>query len=116
MKTDKQQAATTTSLSSSVILPATTIANSTTLIKTECLGSRIAPGAVVPEETNQQGLTNDEIESRTKIMMRFMDDLTNIYFSTRNSIRLSVENGEERKFLQNLRASFWMFRWIMEWR
>jgi hypothetical protein len=26
-------------------------------------------------------------------MMRFMDDLTNIYFSTRNSLRLSVENG-----------------------
>jgi hypothetical protein len=26
-------------------------------------------------------------------MMRFMDDLTNIYFSTRNSLRLTVENG-----------------------
>ncbi len=25
--------------------------------------------------------------------MRFMDDLTNIYFSTRNSLRLTVENG-----------------------
>ncbi|CAF4445907.1 unnamed protein product, partial [Adineta steineri] len=25
-------------------------------------------------------------------MMRFMDDLTNIYFSTRNSLRLTVEN------------------------
>jgi len=45
-------------------------------------------GAVVPEETNQY----DDIENRTKIMMRFMDDLTNIYFSTRNSLRLTVEN------------------------
>ena len=26
-------------------------------------------------------------------MMRFMDDLTNIYFSTRNSLRLTLENG-----------------------
>ena len=43
----------------------------------------------VPEETNQY----DDIENRTKIMMRFMDDLTNIYFSTRNSLRLTVENG-----------------------
>ena len=48
----------------------------------------------VPEETNQNGLvTSDDIENRTKIMMRFMDDLTNIYFSTRNSLRLTVENG-----------------------
>ncbi len=43
----------------------------------------------VPEETSQY----DDIENRTKIMMRFMDDLTNIYFSTRNSLRLTVENG-----------------------
>ena len=43
----------------------------------------------VPEETNEY----DDLENRTKIMMRFMDDLTNIYFSTRNSLRLTVENG-----------------------
>lgn len=48
----------------------------------------------VPEETVEQNLdTNDEIETRTKIMMRFIDDLTNIYFSTRNSLKLSVEDG-----------------------
>ncbi|UJR38410.1 hypothetical protein I4U23_031078 [Adineta vaga] len=95
MKIDKQQVATTTSMSSSAVLPgSTTTTSSSSLIKTECLGSRIAPGgAVVPEETNKLGLTtNDDIENRTKIMMRFMDDLTNIYFSTRNSLRLSVEN------------------------
>ena len=44
----------------------------------------------VPEETNQY----DDIENRTKIMMRFMDDLTNMYFSTRNSLKLTVENGQ----------------------
>jgi hypothetical protein len=44
----------------------------------------------VPEETNEY----DDLENRTKIMMRFMDDLTNIYFSTRNSLRLTVENGK----------------------
>ncbi|CAF1205315.1 unnamed protein product [Rotaria sordida] len=94
MKIDKQQIASTSSISSSSILPATTTTISSTLTKTDCLGSRIAPsGAVVPEETNPNGLvTNDDIENRTKIMMRFMDDLTNIYFSTRNSLRLTVEN------------------------
>lgn len=30
--------------------------------------------------------------------MRFMDDLTNIYFSTRNSLRLTIENGIYHKF------------------
>lgn len=60
-----------------------------TATKTECLAPRIAAtGAVVPEETNEY----DDLENRTKIMMRFMDDLTNIYFSTRNSLRLTVEN------------------------
>ncbi|CAF3535161.1 unnamed protein product [Rotaria socialis] len=48
----------------------------------------VSTGAIVPEETNQY----DDIENRTKIMMRFMDDLTNIYFSTRNSLRLTVDN------------------------
>ncbi|CAF1277425.1 unnamed protein product [Adineta steineri] len=93
MKTDKQQVASTTSISSSVIVPATTGTTSSTLTKNDCIGSRIAPGgAVVPEETNQISLpANDDIENRTKIMMRFMDDLTNIYFSTRNSLRLTVE-------------------------
>ncbi|CAF1445660.1 unnamed protein product [Adineta steineri] len=93
MKTDKQQIASTTSISSSVIVPATTGTTSSTLTKNDCIGSRIAPGgAVVPEETNQISLpANDDIENRTKIMMRFMDDLTNIYFSTRNSLRLTVE-------------------------
>jgi E3 ubiquitin-protein ligase RFWD2 len=97
MKTDKQQVA---SSSSSML--------STTTTKNE-----IAPGgAVVPEETNQNGLmSNDEVENRTKIMMRFMDDLTNIYFSTRNSLRLTVENdgscnGDSglRTFRDNLAA------------
>ncbi|CAF2940243.1 unnamed protein product [Rotaria sp. Silwood2] len=95
MKIDKQQIASTSLISSSSILPATTATtNSSTLTKTECLGSRMAPsGAVVPEETNPNGLvSNDDIENRTKMMMRFMDDLTNIYFSTRNSLRLTVEN------------------------
>lgn len=61
-----------------------------TAVKTECLPPRNAAGAgaVVPEETNGY----DDLENRTKIMMRFMDDLTNIYFSTRNSLRLTVEN------------------------
>ncbi|CAF1415743.1 unnamed protein product [Adineta steineri] len=73
MKTDKQE------------LPPTTT-NAPPLTTTT---SRIvSTGAVVPEETNQY----DDIENRTKIMMRFMDDLTNIYFSTRNSVRLTVEN------------------------
>ena len=45
----------------------------------------------VPEETNEY----DDLENRTKIMMRFMDDLTNIYFSTRNSLRLTVDNGNQ---------------------
>jgi hypothetical protein len=31
--------------------------------------------------------------------MRFMDDLTNIYFTTRNSLRLTVENGFNKNFL-----------------
>lgn len=56
----------------------------------------------MPEETNPIGLiTNDDIENRTKIMMRFMDDLTNIYFSTRNSLRLTVENGLKKQYLLN---------------
>jgi len=78
MKTNKQQVAS----SSSILSSSATTKN------------EIAPaGAVVPEETNQLGLiTNDDIENRTKIMMRFMDDLTNIYFSTRNSLRLTLEN------------------------
>jgi hypothetical protein len=101
MKTDKQQVA-----SSASILPSTTTKN------------EIAPGGAVvsfsfveekmiklefvqvPEENNQNGLvTNDDIENRTKIMMRFMDDLTNIYFSTRNSLRLTVENGFNKRKL-----------------
>ncbi len=73
MKTDKQEIAPTTNSS-------TTTAPTSRIVST---------GAVVPEETNQY----DDIENRTKIMMRFMDDLTNIYFSTRNSLRLTVENG-----------------------
>jgi len=113
MKTEKQQISSSTLISSSSILPSTT-PNSSNLTKSQCLDSRNAPcGAVVcsnelssfrncsfkvPEETNQNGLlTNDDIENRTKIMMRFMDDLTNIYFSTRNSLRLSVENGLLKK-------------------
>ncbi|CAF3469924.1 unnamed protein product [Rotaria sp. Silwood1] len=94
MKIEKQQIGSTSIMSSSSMLPSTTTTNSSTLTKTECLESRIAPsGAVVPEETNPNGsVTNDDIENRTKIMMRFMDDLTNIYFSTRNSLRLTVEN------------------------
>ncbi|CAF3368982.1 unnamed protein product [Rotaria socialis] len=92
MKSEKQQVGSTPSISSVSISPATT--NSSALTKAECRGSRIATsGAVVPEETNSNGLiTNDDIENRTKIMMRFMDDLTNIYFSTRNSLRLTVQN------------------------
>jgi len=72
MKTEKQEATTTTAA-----------------IKGDCLAPRmVTTGAVVPEETNEY----DDLENRTKIMMRFMDDLTNIYFSTRNSLRLTVEN------------------------
>ena len=44
MKTDKQQVATTGIISSSSV-PTTT--NSSTLTKTECLGSRMAPGGAV---------------------------------------------------------------------
>ncbi|CAF1103032.1 unnamed protein product [Adineta ricciae] len=69
MKTEKQD------------LPPTTTATTTS-------ARIVSTGAVVPEETNQY----DDIENRTKIMMRFMDDLTNIYFSTRNSLRLTVDN------------------------
>lgn len=50
MKNDKQQIGSTSSISSSTNLPAatTTPTNSSTLAKTDCLGSRIAPsGAVV---------------------------------------------------------------------
>ena len=48
----------------------------------------------VPEEINPDRLiSNDDIENRTKIMMDFMDDLTNMYFSTKNSLRLTVETS-----------------------
>ncbi|UJR07728.1 hypothetical protein I4U23_012013 [Adineta vaga] len=60
----------------------------TTITKAPTSSRIISTGAVVPQETNQY----DDIESRTKIMMHFMDDLTNIYFSTRNSLRLTVDN------------------------
>lgn len=43
----------------------------------------------VPKYINQY----DDIENQTKIMMRFMADLTDIYFLTWNSLRLSIENG-----------------------
>jgi len=68
--------------------------DSSTIMKKDCLKSRIVlAGAVVPEESNDEGtITNEEIENRTKIMMNFMDDLTNIYFSTRNSLKLTIEN------------------------
>lgn len=79
------------------VAPTTTTATTT---------SRIAPiGAVVcvkffflfnlnvwikvPKYINQY----DDIENQTKIMMRFMADLTDIYFLTWNSLRLSIENG-----------------------
>lgn len=52
----------------------------------------------MPEETNQY----DDMENRTKIMMRFMDDLTNIYFSTRNSLRLTVDNGLLNLFIDKV--------------
>lgn len=72
-----------------------TIVDESTVVNKDCLTSRtVLAGAVVPEESNRQGsINNEEIENRTKIMMSFMDDLTNIYFSTRNSLKLSVENG-----------------------
>ncbi|CAF2772141.1 unnamed protein product [Rotaria sp. Silwood2] len=73
MKTEKQDAVPTTSSSTTTTTAASRI---------------VSTGAIVPEETNQY----DDIENRTKIMMRFMDDLTNIYFSTRNSLRLTVDN------------------------
>ena len=47
MKTDKQQSASATLISSSSILPTTTTTNSSTLTKSQCLGSRIAPGGAV---------------------------------------------------------------------
>ena len=95
-------------------------ADSSTMIKKDCLTSRtVLAGAVVPEESSHEGsISNDDIENRTKIMMHFMDDLTNIYFSTRNSLKLTVENGafealekpdgDDRRLLH--------FRWIMEWK
>ncbi|CAF0923967.1 unnamed protein product [Didymodactylos carnosus] len=69
---------------------ASTTLTSTHQVKAESIDARLASGAVVPEE--KQSTT--DIEHRTKIMMRFVEDLTNIYFSTRNSRRLSVDNGK----------------------
>ena len=64
--------------------------SSSTMTKKDCLTSRtVLAGAVVPEESTDEGsITNDEIENRTKIMMHFMDDLTNIYFSTRKFVEI----------------------------